>query len=437
MFKTLKLDSKLNELFEKSAGKSFLLNKDILVDTVANEELKSKNELVIKKVNSKKPNQKLNTEKTYESPSSSKETLNAKDNDAIKEETKKKKRKFRQCDESSNKDQEKEIKPKKLKTETAVNNSDQDNSVAKKKEKKKFSNREKEPLVVKQEDVELTEKNKRTIFVGNVSINIKQSSILKKFKKLFTENCVPKEKDDFSENPSEKNLSNTSVDTLEINNKKKTSPLESIRFRSISFSRNVPIEMRKIAFRNKEFHDSRDTLNAYIVFKDSKFASEALKVNGMVFENKHLRVDLVGTNQKKARLPKQCIFIGNISFDETEEEIRRFFSDCGDIDNVRLIRDSKTNLGKGFGYVQFSDKSSVDLALKLQGKPIGERNIRIERCDKKLSNKINSAEYSGAKSIKGVQLRLSKKSKKGGNSGIKSKGKGAAILKPKKNKPKN
>ena len=39
--------------------------------------------------------------------------------------------------------------------------------------------------------------------------------------------------------------------------------------------------------------------------------------------------------------------------DEKEEKVRKLFAVCGDIDNVRLIRDKNTCMGKGFGYVLF------------------------------------------------------------------------------------
>lgn len=46
------------------------------------------------------------------------------------------------------------------------------------------------------------------------------------------------------------------------------------------------------------------------------------------------------------------------NLDIEEEPVRKHFEDCGDIRNVRLIRDKKTCLGKGFGYVNFQVSSS-------------------------------------------------------------------------------
>lgn len=36
-----------------------------------------------------------------------------------------------------------------------------------------------------------------------------------------------------------------------------------------------------------------------------------------------------------------------------EEQLREVFKDCGEIESVRLIRDNKTGIGKGFGFVLF------------------------------------------------------------------------------------
>lgn len=79
----------------------------------------------------------------------------------------------------------------------------------------------------------------------------------------------------------------------------KTSILESIRFRSVSFARNVPRNMRAIAFRNKELHEERDTLNAYAVFTSTAYASRVCEaLNGHVFQDQHLRADMADGSSK-------------------------------------------------------------------------------------------------------------------------------------------
>ncbi|KAF9560082.1 Nucleolar protein 12 [Mortierella alpina] len=153
-------------------------------------------------------------------------------------------------------------------------------------------------------------------------------------------------------------------------------PIESIRFRSIAFSELLP---RKIAFITGKLHPERDVVNAYIVFKSKDSVAKAVAaMNGQLFLNKHIRVDTV--DGAKNHQPKKSVFVGNLSFDAQEEDLWNFFKDSGDIENVRIIRDRKTNLGKGFAYVQFQDRASVDVALRLHDTKMGTRKLRVVRC---------------------------------------------------------
>ena len=54
-----------------------------------------------------------------------------------------------------------------------------------------------------------------------------------------------------------------------------------------------------------------------------------------------------------------------------------FFGECGQISSVRLVRDSQTGIGKGFGYVNFKNKDGVVLALEKNGQTFNGREIRV------------------------------------------------------------
>ena len=102
------------------------------------------------------------------------------------------------------------------------------------------------------------------------------------------------------------------------------------------------------------------------------------ELNQSLFIDKHIRVDTCGEGmlteeELKSRGRNQSanewedftrtIFIGNLPFILSEEELRSYFEDCGKIENIRLIRDSKTYLGKGIGYIMFSNKDEMAKAL--------------------------------------------------------------------------
>ncbi|ODV94906.1 hypothetical protein PACTADRAFT_43452 [Pachysolen tannophilus NRRL Y-2460] len=194
------------------------------------------------------------------------------------------------------------------------------------------------------------EKAERTIFIGNLSSQvITDKKIYKQFKRKFQE----------------------------------FGNIESTRFRSISFNDNLP---RKVAYIHKNLLETKDNVNAYIVFENKQDSLKATNLNGTIFLNHHLRVDHLTHPLKQDN--KKSIFIGNLDFEEKEETLWKFFSNSigeGEIDNVRIIRDSKTNFGKGFAIVQFKDTINVDKALLLNNTPLSnsknkQRNLRITRC---------------------------------------------------------
>lgn len=121
-----------------------------------------------------------------------------------------------------------------------------------------------------------------------------------------------------------------------------------MRFRSIAFSEQIP---RKAAFITHKLHEKQQTLNAYIVFATSVAAREALKLNGHVILDRHIRVDSVA--HPAPHDARRCVFVGNLDFEAQEESLWKHFAQSGEIESVRIVRDAKTNVGKGFAYVQF------------------------------------------------------------------------------------
>jgi len=93
----------------------------------------------------------------------------------------------------------------------------------------------------------------------------------------------------------------------------------------------------------------------------------ALALNNHEVEGRHIRVDKAA--QRKAD-SKHSVFVGNLPFDVDEEELRVHFAiECGieGIVNVRIVRDPKTSLGKGIGFVQLETEAATAAALEVHG----------------------------------------------------------------------
>ncbi|NXM76458.1 RBM34 protein, partial [Serilophus lunatus] len=157
---------------------------------------------------------------------------------------------------------------------------------------------------------------------------------------------------------------------------KKYGQIQSIRFRSL-----IPAEdtiSKKLAAIKHKVHPSAKFINAYVVFKEECDAQKALKENGTeISSGFHIRVDMASKSSSHDN--KRSVFLGNLPYDIQDDAVREHFHVCGDVVGVRVVRDRKTGLGKGFGYVLFENTDAVHLALKLNNSVLMGRKIRVQR----------------------------------------------------------
>ncbi|RDD39002.1 Squamous cell carcinoma antigen recognized by T-cells 3 [Trichoplax sp. H2] len=79
---------------------------------------------------------------------------------------------------------------------------------------------------------------------------------------------------------------------------------------------------------------------------------------------------------------KTSVFISNVPFSAVEDDIRSFFSTCGNVKDVRLVR-APNGKFKGYGYVEFEDELVTQEALKLDRNTIAGRPVYVsENVDK-------------------------------------------------------
>lgn len=74
------------------------------------------------------------------------------------------------------------------------------------------------------------------------------------------------------------------------------------------------------------------------------------------------------------------IYIGNVDYSATEEELRNTFVGCGDIVRVTIIKNMKTGHPKGAAFIEFTDKEGVNAALNMNGKQV-KGKIMIKNID--------------------------------------------------------
>ena len=78
------------------------------------------------------------------------------------------------------------------------------------------------------------------------------------------------------------------------------------------------------------------------------------------------------------------IFVGNLPFSATEDEIQKLFEHYGTIDRVAIITDRETGRSRGFGFVEMAaDARAQDAINELDGAELGGRNLRINEAQPK------------------------------------------------------
>jgi RNA recognition motif-containing protein len=72
------------------------------------------------------------------------------------------------------------------------------------------------------------------------------------------------------------------------------------------------------------------------------------------------------------------LYVGNLSYDTTEDQVKDLFAGYGTPDSVRLITDRDTGRAKGFGFVEFSNDQEAKAAMSaLNGQDLNGRPLTV------------------------------------------------------------
>lgn len=71
------------------------------------------------------------------------------------------------------------------------------------------------------------------------------------------------------------------------------------------------------------------------------------------------------------------IYVGNLPYNTSDDELREFFSQYGSIDDIKLISDFQTGRSKGFGFITFSSDDEGKNALNANDTEFQGRKLRV------------------------------------------------------------
>ncbi|KAG7391678.1 hypothetical protein PHYPSEUDO_003752 [Phytophthora pseudosyringae] len=178
--------------------------------------------------------------------------------------------------------------------------------------------------------------------------------------------------------------------------------------------------MMKVCANKKILTTAKDNCNAYVTFVEESSVAAALKLNGTTLVLKKIRVD----RSEPVMDARRSVFIGNVPFRCTDDQMTQFFAkrlrteeEPEPIENVRLIRDRESGLGKGFGYLLLKTPALVAKTLALRNLKMETRELRVQVCGKRFKNmrgeETAKEKYEGLRASVGARARIHLKRKTG------------------------
>ena len=77
------------------------------------------------------------------------------------------------------------------------------------------------------------------------------------------------------------------------------------------------------------------------------------------------------------------IYVGNLPFNATEQEVRELFERHGKVDSVKLINDRDTGKPRGFGFVEMAQNEAQGAIEALNGQQLNGRALRINEAQER------------------------------------------------------
>jgi RNA recognition motif-containing protein len=96
------------------------------------------------------------------------------------------------------------------------------------------------------------------------------------------------------------------------------------------------------------------------------------------------------------------IYIGNLSYEVTEQELQRAFEAFGRVESVNIIKDKFSGRSKGFGFVEMPDKANAQSAINdLNGKELKGRTLNVNEARPRTESRGGRGGYGGGRGGRG------------------------------------
>ncbi|XP_019381446.1 PREDICTED: heterogeneous nuclear ribonucleoprotein D-like [Crocodylus porosus] len=114
----------------------------------------------------------------------------------------------------------------------------------------------------------------------------------------------------------------------------------------------------------------------FVLFKDAASVEKVLELKEHKLDGK--LIDPKRAKALKGKEPPKKVFVGGLSPDTSEEQIKEYFGAFGEIENIELPMDTKTNERRGFCFITYTDEEPVKKLLESRYHQIGSGKCEIK-----------------------------------------------------------
>ncbi|XP_076999134.1 heterogeneous nuclear ribonucleoprotein D-like [Tamandua tetradactyla] len=114
----------------------------------------------------------------------------------------------------------------------------------------------------------------------------------------------------------------------------------------------------------------------FVLFKDAASVDKVLELKEHKLDGK--LIDPKRAKALKGKEPPKKVFVGGLSPDTSEEQIKEYFGAFGEIENIELPMDTKTNERRGFCFITYTDEEPVKKLLESRYHQIGSGKCEIK-----------------------------------------------------------
>uniref|UniRef100_A0A8C9NPS7 Heteroous nuclear ribonucleoprotein D like n=1 Tax=Serinus canaria TaxID=9135 RepID=A0A8C9NPS7_SERCA len=134
----------------------------------------------------------------------------------------------------------------------------------------------------------------------------------------------------------------------------------------------------------------------FVLFKDAASVEKVLELKEHKLDGK--LIDPKRAKALKGKEPPKKVFVGGLSPDTSEEQIKEYFGAFGEIENIELPMDTKTNERRGFCFITYTDEEPVKKLLESRYHQIGSGKCEIKVAQPKEVYRQQQQQQKGGKS---------------------------------------